>query len=145
MMAQTTTDRIELLLDRLGAMTRTITDASQRSTHHLDREIKVYVDRGAKATDQTLRSIDRELQRQIATMKRELPRLEQVAQSIREAAQPVLGAKPAPKATSRANGTKPAPKRAPAKKTAAKKTPTAPAHARKARARSAKKVAKPAA
>lgn len=136
MMAQQNADRIELLLDRLGSMTRTFTEASERSTRRIDAQIKAYVDRGAKATDHTLAALDRELQKQIAAMKRELPRLERAAERIREAAPAPLRPKAAPKGVPAraAATTRPAVRKAPAKKAPAKKTA---ARAKKASARAA--------
>jgi hypothetical protein len=131
-MAQRNADRIELLLDRLGSMTRTFTEASERSTRRIDVQIKAYVDRGAKATDQTLAAVDRELQRQIAAMKRELPRLEHAAERVREAAPAALRPKAAPKdvPARAAATTRPAVKKAPPKKTTVKKTTAKRAAAR---------------
>lgn len=70
-----TPELLEQMFDRLSRLSERLAKDVEEQLRLLDRKIKSFLDRGEKATDRFVETIDKELRDQIASLKREVEHL----------------------------------------------------------------------
>ncbi len=118
-------DSIADLLDRLSKVTDQITQASEKQAREAELQLKRLLDHGEASTQRLLKAVDKEIQAQIVSLRREIRDVERRVREMRRAGVEAVASR-----------------RSPAKKAAAKKTAKKRPAARKPVKKAAKKPAK---
>ena len=134
-------DGVADLLDRLSKVTDQITTASEKQAREAELQLKRLLDRGEASTQRLLKAVDKEIQAQIVSLRRELRDVERRVREMRQAGVKAVASKRAPsKQAAKKTAAKKTAKKTAAKKTAAKKT-AAKKTAKKSRPKKAAKTA----